>query len=84
MKAIDLRSDTVTRPSAEMRAAEVGDDVLGDVPTVLALQVSSAGVALHNWSQRVGRGQAEGIGFGDVACRRFEPTRVHPGEPQDA
>jgi threonine aldolase len=39
---IDLRSDTVTRPSAGMRAAiakaEVGDDVFGDDPTVLALQ----------------------------------------------
>jgi len=42
MKTIDLRSDTVTRPSAEMRRAmleaEVGDDVLGDDPTVIALQ----------------------------------------------
>jgi threonine aldolase len=39
---IDLRSDTVTRPSAGMRAAmaaaEVGDDVYGDDPTVNALQ----------------------------------------------
>lgn len=39
---VDLRSDTVTRPSAAMRAAiaaaEVGDDVLGDDPTVIALQ----------------------------------------------
>lgn len=39
---VDLRSDTVTRPTAEMRRviaqAEVGDDVLGDDPTVLALQ----------------------------------------------
>ena len=39
---IDLRSDTVTRPSKEMRRviaeAEVGDDVLGDDPTVIALQ----------------------------------------------
>ncbi len=39
---IDLRSDTVTRPSAEMRRAmaeaEVGDDVFGDDPTVLKLQ----------------------------------------------
>ncbi|MES1158081.1 MAG: GntG family PLP-dependent aldolase [Haliangium ochraceum] len=39
---IDLRSDTVTRPSAGMRAAiaaaEVGDDVLGDDPTVDGLQ----------------------------------------------
>ena len=39
---IDLRSDTVTRPSAGMRAAmaaaEVGDDVYGDDPTVNELQ----------------------------------------------
>jgi threonine aldolase len=40
--AIDLRSDTVTRPTAAMRAAmaaaEVGDDVFGDDPTVNRLQ----------------------------------------------
>ncbi|MEM5434439.1 low-specificity L-threonine aldolase [Paraburkholderia diazotrophica] len=39
---IDLRSDTVTRPSkdmlATMTAAEVGDDVWGDDPTVQRLQ----------------------------------------------
>ncbi len=39
---IDLRSDTVTRPNAAMRAAmaaaEVGDDVWGDDPTVIKLQ----------------------------------------------
>jgi len=39
---IDLRSDTVTRPTAAMRQAiadaEVGDDVFGDDPTVNALQ----------------------------------------------
>ena len=38
----DFRSDTVTRPSAEMRqamlAAEVGDDVFGDDPTVNKLE----------------------------------------------
>jgi threonine aldolase len=42
MKAIDLRSDTVTRPSPAMREAmaraEVGDDVFGDDPTVNRLQ----------------------------------------------
>jgi threonine aldolase len=42
MTLIDLRSDTVTRPSAGMRAAmaaaEVGDDQYGDDPTVNALQ----------------------------------------------
>jgi threonine aldolase len=39
---VDLRSDTVTRPSPGMRRAiaeaEVGDDVLGDDPTVKVLQ----------------------------------------------
>ena len=39
---IDLRSDTVTRPTDDMRRAmaqaEVGDDVYGEDPTVLALQ----------------------------------------------
>jgi len=38
----DFRSDTVTRPTPEMRealaSAEVGDDVLGDDPTVAALE----------------------------------------------
>ena len=42
MKTIDLRSDTVTRPTPAMldamRAAPVGDDVFGDDPTVNALQ----------------------------------------------
>lgn len=43
---IDLRSDTVTKPSQEMRAAmasaEVGDDVFGDDPTVNNLQQRAA------------------------------------------
>jgi threonine aldolase len=43
---IDLRSDTVTLPSPPMRramaAAEVGDDVFGDDPTVNALQERAA------------------------------------------
>ena len=43
---IDLRSDTVTRPSAAMRAAmaaaDVGDDVYGDDPTVNRLQAITA------------------------------------------
>jgi threonine aldolase len=41
-RIIDLRSDTVTKPSPEMREAiawaEVGDDVLGDDPTVRRLE----------------------------------------------
>lgn len=43
---IDLRSDTVTQPTAAMRAAiaqaPVGDDVLGDDPTVQALETYTA------------------------------------------
>ncbi len=43
---VDLRSDTVTRPGAEMRRAmaeaEVGDDVFGDDPTVNRLQARAA------------------------------------------
>ena len=39
---VDVRSDTVTQPTAAMRAvmekAKVGDDVLGDDPTVNELQ----------------------------------------------
>jgi threonine aldolase len=46
---VDLRSDTVTRPTPEMReammTAELGDDVLGDDPTVIALEAESAKVS---------------------------------------
>jgi threonine aldolase len=46
MPRIDLRSDTVTHPTPAMRramaAAEVGDDVLGDDPTVNALEERAA------------------------------------------
>ncbi len=48
MKNIDLRSDTVTWPTEEMRKvmvnAEVGDDVYGDDPTTNRLQDLAAGL----------------------------------------
>ena len=51
---VDLRSDTVTRPTPEMRRAmaeaEVGDDVYGEDPTVNALQEAFA--------ERVGKDHA--------------------------
>lgn len=56
---IDLRSDTVTRPSRAMleamMAAPVGDDVYGDDPTVNALQdyaaeLSGKEAAIFTWS----------------------------------
>jgi len=46
MKIVDMRSDTVTKPTEKMRAAmaaaEVGDDVYGEDPTVNRLQELAA------------------------------------------
>ena len=46
MKIIDLRSDTVTHPTPEMRQAmfeaEVGDDVYGEDPTINRLEMMAA------------------------------------------
>jgi len=48
MRVVDLRSDTVTRPTVEMRRAmaeaEVGDDVLDHDPTVARLEERVAGL----------------------------------------
>ena len=63
MKTIDLRSDTVTRPTAAMRAAmaaaEVGDDVYGEDPTVNRLQAVAA--------ERVGMAAAIFVPSGTMA-----------------
>ena len=49
MRIVDLRSDTLTRPTAAMRAAmaaaEVGDDVFGEDPTVQRLEERAAELA---------------------------------------
>ena len=71
---VDLRSDTVTRPTAAMRQAmahaAVGDDVFGDDPTVNALQqriaalltLQSRGRALHQYmSVLAGQAMVEGV-----------------------
>ena len=48
---IDLRSDTVTQPTSAMKEAmfqaKVGDDVLGDDPTVIALEEKAANLFGH-------------------------------------
>ncbi len=48
---IDLRSDTVTKPTPAMREAmlraEVGDDVFGEDPTVRALEERMAAMFGH-------------------------------------
>ena len=51
MAQIDLRSDTVTKPTDEMRRAmaeaEVGDDVFGEDPSINELQERSAAMLGH-------------------------------------
>ncbi|HEX8628270.1 MAG TPA: beta-eliminating lyase-related protein, partial [Catenuloplanes sp.] len=48
---VDLRSDTVTKPSAAMREAmaraPVGDDVYGEDPTVNELEAETAALFGH-------------------------------------
>ena len=74
--AIDLRSDTVTKPSAAMReamaAAEVGDDVYGDDPTVNALEERVAAMFGHE----AGLFSPTGSLANQLAIR----TLVKPGE----
>ena len=52
MSTVDLRSDTLTRPTPGMRAAmaeaEVGDDVYGEDPTVVALEREVAALLGHD------------------------------------
>ena len=51
MSTIDLRSDTVTKPTDEMRKAmaeaKVGDDVYGEDPTVIELEQLAAEITGH-------------------------------------
>jgi threonine aldolase len=53
-RTVDLRSDTVTRPTPGMRQAmlraEVGDDVYGEDPTILELQRQAAALLGHEAS----------------------------------
>ncbi len=63
MNVIDLRSDTVTHPTPAMREAmfraEVGDDVLGDDPTVQRLEALAA--------RRMGKEAAVYVASGTMA-----------------
>jgi threonine aldolase len=71
---IDLRSDTVTRPTPEMRRAmhdaEVGDDGYGEDPTVAALEEA--------YAERVGKAAAlfvpSGTMANQIALRVLCPT----------
>lgn len=74
--AVDLRSDTVTRPSAEMRrammAAEVGDDVYGEDPTVNRLQARAA--------ELFAREAALFVPTGTMANQIALHLHTHPGQ----
>ena len=74
--AIDLRSDTVTKPSQAMRdamaKAEVGDDVYGDDPTVNSLEERVAAMFGHE----AGLFSPTGSLANQLAIR----TLVKPGE----
>jgi threonine aldolase len=73
---IDLRSDTVTRPSAEMRAAmaaaEVGDDVYGEDPTVNLLERRAA--------ERFGREAALFVPTGTMGNQIAIRLHTRPGQ----
>jgi threonine aldolase len=73
---IDLRSDTVTRPTAEMRAAmaaaEVGDDVYGEDPTVNLLERSAA--------ERFGREAALFVPTGTMGNQIGIRLHTQPGQ----
>lgn len=74
--AIDLRSDTVTKPTAEMREAianaAVGDDVYGDDPTVNSLEERVAALFGHE--------AALFCPTGSLANQLSIRTLVKPGE----
>ncbi len=92
---IDLRSDTVTRPSAGMRAAmaaaEVGDDVYGDDPTVNRLEAQAAerfgfasGLFFATGTQSNLAGLMAHCGRGDeyLVGQRPTPTNMNRAAPR--
>ncbi len=75
-KIIDLRSDTVTRPSPEMRRAmaeaEVGDDVFGEDPTVNRLQETVA--------KLLGKPRGLYVASGTMSNQVALKTHTQPGD----
>jgi threonine aldolase len=73
---IDLRSDTITQPTPAMRkvmaAAEVGDDVFGDDPTVIALEERTAEV--------LGKEAAVFVPSGTMANQIAIRAQTEPGD----
>ena len=73
---IDLRSDTVTRPTPEMRRAianaEVGDEVLGDDPTVRKLE--------EKFAAHLGKPAACFVPTGTMANQTAIRAHTEPGD----
>ncbi|MFC2170849.1 threonine aldolase family protein [Calditrichota bacterium] len=73
---IDLRSDTVTKPSENMRRAmfeaEVGDDVFGEDPTVIELEKRTAAL--------LGKEKALYVPSGTMANQIVLAVLTHPGD----
>src|SRR5439155_7582775 len=73
---VDLRSDTVTRPTPEMRRAmadaEVGDDVYGEDPTVNALE--------ETFAARVGKDRAIFVPSGTMGNQLALRLLTRPGD----
>jgi threonine aldolase len=80
MEPIDLRSDTVTKPTPEMREAmaeaEVGDDVFRDDPTVIRLEEMAAGMVGKEASLFVPSGTMGNLIALLVHCQRGEEAIV--------
>lgn len=76
LNLVDLRSDTVTRPTDSMfeamRAAPLGDDVLGDDPTVMRLEELAA--------ERVGMEEALFMPSGTMANQIALACHCSPGD----
>ena len=76
MSVIDLRSDTVTLPTAAMRAAlakaDVGDDVYGEDPSVNHLQELAA--------KRLGKEAAIFVPSGTMANQAAVRAHTRPGD----
>jgi len=79
-RTIDLRSDTVTHPSPAMREAifraELGDDVLGDDPTVKALEEKAAAKLGKEAALFVASGTMANLVSLLVHCQRGEEAIV--------
>ena len=73
---VDLRSDTVTQPTQTMRdvmaTAEVGDDVLGDDPTIIELQ--------NRVAQMLGKEAALFVPSGTMSNAVAIKTQTKPGD----